>query len=71
MNWTGFRGKRSWPNCKVLSRHSPGGTEENHKESLSRSRSPGQRIVPGTSRIWSRSANHSTTTFGEKLVKGL
>jgi hypothetical protein len=28
MNWIGFGTKRPWPNFKVLSRHSPGGTEE-------------------------------------------
>jgi hypothetical protein len=28
MNWKGFSRKRSWPNFKVLSSHSPGMTEE-------------------------------------------
>jgi hypothetical protein len=32
MNWKGFGRKRSWHNFKVLSQHSPGGTEENHEE---------------------------------------
>jgi hypothetical protein len=27
--------KRSWPNFKVLSRHSPRVTEENHEKTLS------------------------------------
>jgi hypothetical protein len=31
-NWKGFGRKRSWPNFKVLSRHSPGGTEKNHEK---------------------------------------
>jgi hypothetical protein len=35
MNWKGFGRKRPWPNSKVLSRHSPGGTEYNHTESQS------------------------------------
>jgi hypothetical protein len=30
MTWKGFGKKRSWPNLKILSRHSPGDTEENH-----------------------------------------
>jgi hypothetical protein len=64
MNWKGFGRKRSRPAFKVLSRHSPGGTEENH-ETLNRdSRLPGPRYEPRTSRIESRSVNHSTTTFG-------
>jgi hypothetical protein len=32
MNWKGFWRKRSWPNSKVLSWYSPGGTEENHEQ---------------------------------------
>jgi hypothetical protein len=31
LNWKQFGRKRLWPNFKVLSRHSPGGTEENHE----------------------------------------
>jgi hypothetical protein len=31
MNGKGFGRKLSWPNFKVLSPHSPGGTEENHE----------------------------------------
>jgi hypothetical protein len=31
VNWKGCGRKRSWPNFKILSRHSPGRTEENHK----------------------------------------
>jgi hypothetical protein len=30
MNWKGFGRKRPWPNFKVLSKHSPGVTEESH-----------------------------------------
>jgi hypothetical protein len=32
INWKGFGRKQSWPNFKVLSRHLPGGTEEDHKK---------------------------------------
>jgi hypothetical protein len=32
MNLKAFGRKRSWPKFKVLSRHSPGGTEENHEK---------------------------------------
>jgi hypothetical protein len=32
INWKGFGRKRTWPNFKVLSQHSPGGTKENHKK---------------------------------------
>jgi len=32
MKWKGFDRKRTWPNLKVLSRNSPGGTEENHEK---------------------------------------
>jgi hypothetical protein len=51
--------KRSWPNFKVLSRHLPGGTEEIHRKLQ-----PGYPVSwpifePGTSRIRSRSVNHS------------
>jgi hypothetical protein len=31
MNWKGFGRKWSWPNFKLLSRHFPAGTEENHE----------------------------------------
>jgi hypothetical protein len=30
MNLKGFGRMRLWPNFRVLSRHSPGGTEKNH-----------------------------------------
>jgi hypothetical protein len=32
MNFKGFVRKQSWPNFKVLSWYSSGGTEENHKK---------------------------------------
>jgi hypothetical protein len=44
MNWKGCGRKRSWPNCKVLSRHSPGETAENLSQN---SRSPGRDFNPG------------------------
>jgi hypothetical protein len=66
ISWKGFGRKRSRPNFKVLSRHSPRGTEENTKILNQDSRSPGPRIEPGTIRIRSRNVNYSTTTFGSK-----
>jgi hypothetical protein len=53
---------RGWPNFKVLSLYLPGGTEENHNKPQD-SQSQGPRIEPGTSRIRSKSVNHSTVTF--------
>jgi hypothetical protein len=45
MNWKGFGRTQSWPNFKVLFRHSPGGTEENHEKTVNQdSPSPGPRI---------------------------
>jgi hypothetical protein len=32
INWKGFGKKRSWPNIKVLSWHSPEKTEESHEK---------------------------------------
>jgi hypothetical protein len=55
--------KLSWPNFKAISRHSPGGTEENGENLSQDCRSAG-RVYPGTSKIRSRSVNHWTTTFG-------
>jgi hypothetical protein len=34
-NWKGFGRKQRWSNFKTLSWHSPGGTEDNHKETES------------------------------------
>jgi hypothetical protein len=39
--------KRPWPNFKVLSRNSPEGTDENHKNISQKSRSPGRDLNPG------------------------
>jgi hypothetical protein len=36
MNWKGFGRKRPWPDFKVLSRNSPGGTEEKNEKTLIR-----------------------------------
>jgi hypothetical protein len=63
MNWKGFGRKRSWPNFKVLSRHSPGRTEENHENNQD-SWLSGPTFEPRTSRIRSRSVSHWTMTFG-------
>jgi hypothetical protein len=35
MNWNGLERKSSWPNFKVLSRYSLGGTDEKHERSES------------------------------------
>jgi hypothetical protein len=40
MNWKGFGRKRSWPNFKVQSQLSSGGTEENHEETPVRDLNP-------------------------------
>jgi hypothetical protein len=40
---------RSWHNFKVLYRHLPGRTEENHEKSRSRSPISGARLESGTS----------------------
>jgi hypothetical protein len=66
MNWKEFCRKRSWLNFKVLYRHFPGQTDENHKNLNQDSRSPGSRFEPGISGIRNGSVNHSTTTFGMK-----
>jgi hypothetical protein len=42
MKWKGFGRKRSRPNFKVLSRHSPGGTEVNLENVSQDSRSPAE-----------------------------
>jgi hypothetical protein len=55
MNWKGFCSrKRSWPNFKVLSWNSPGGTEVNHKNLNGDSWSLEPRFEPGTSQIRNR-----------------
>jgi hypothetical protein len=47
MNWKRFGSKKSWPNYKVLSRHSLGGTTENHDKINQDSLSPEPKSVPG------------------------
>jgi hypothetical protein len=47
LNWTGYRRKWSLPNFKVLSRHLPGGTEDNYEDVIQDNRSPGHGLNPG------------------------
>jgi hypothetical protein len=47
MNWKGYGRKRLWPNFMVLFQHSPGRTEENHRNPSIDSWSPGQDLKPG------------------------
>jgi hypothetical protein len=56
MNWKGVGRKRSWPNFKVLSRHSPRGTEKNQEKLWIVVSEP--RFEIGASRILSRGVNH-------------
>jgi hypothetical protein len=65
MNWKGLGRKWWWPNFKVLSWHSPGGTEKITKTLNQGTRLTGPRFKPGTFRI-RRSVNHSTITFRNK-----
>jgi hypothetical protein len=46
MNWKGFGRKRSWPDFKVLSQQSPGGTEKNYENLSQDSRSPSRDLNP-------------------------
>jgi len=46
INWKGFGRKRSWPNFKVLSWHSPGETEQTMKKINQDSQSLGLRLNP-------------------------
>jgi hypothetical protein len=48
INWKGFVNKRPWPNFKIQSVHSPGGTEENYEKPQD-ILSPCQKLKPGTS----------------------
>jgi hypothetical protein len=48
MNWEGFGRKRSLLNFEVISRHSPGGTEETRQTPQSDSRSPGRAFNLGS-----------------------
>jgi hypothetical protein len=47
MNLNGFGRKRPWPNFKVLTRHSSGGTEEIHDNLCQDSRFPCLNLYPG------------------------
>jgi hypothetical protein len=47
INWKGFDRKRPWPNFNVLSRHSPGGTAENHENLNQDSRRRGRESNQG------------------------
>jgi hypothetical protein len=64
MNWEGCRRKRPFPNFKVLSWHSPGGTEEGHEKHQSGWSVSIPLFETMTSRLLSRRVNHSSTTFG-------
>jgi hypothetical protein len=66
-----FGRKRSYCNLKVLSRHSPEGTEEKHEKPQLGWPVFGTRLETGTCRIRSRSVNHSTTTFSLIDVSGV
>jgi hypothetical protein len=46
VNWKGFGRNRSWPNVKVASQHSIGGTEENHDNVSQDSLSLGRNLNP-------------------------
>jgi hypothetical protein len=61
LNCKEFGRKLSSPNFKLLTRHSPGGTEEGHEKP----QLEWPKFESGTSRIRSRSVNHSTLTFGK------
>jgi hypothetical protein len=47
MNWNESERKRSWPNFKVLSRHSSGESEENHGNFSQDSRYTRRDLNPG------------------------
>jgi hypothetical protein len=66
MNWKGFGKNRSWPNFKVLSRHSPGETEENTKTLSQDSRSPSLGLNPG---LPVYETGMLTTAFGFKFYE--
>jgi hypothetical protein len=64
INWKGFGRKRSWPNFNYYLVIRLEGLNKTTKKTNQDSRSSGPRFDPRTSRIESRSFNHSTTTFG-------
>jgi hypothetical protein len=47
MNWKRFGRKWSWPNFKVISRHSPGETEKNDENLSPDNWFPGRDLNPG------------------------
>jgi hypothetical protein len=63
LTWKGFGRKRLWHNFKVLSRPSPGGTQENHEKLSHDSRFLGQDFNLGPSKyeaeVSSSQARHS------------
>jgi hypothetical protein len=66
VNWKEFRRKRSWPSFKVLSRHSPGGIEEN-QENPQNSWYTDRDLNPKRPK-YEASVNHSATTFCQFLL---
>jgi hypothetical protein len=64
MNGKGCGRKCSWPNLKYYAGIRLEGLRKTTKNLNQDSLSPRPRFEPGSSRIRSRSANHSTTTFG-------
>jgi hypothetical protein len=65
MNCEGIWRKRSWPNFKVISRQSPGGTEKSHENPQSGGPVSRPRFEPGASGIRSRSEplDHDVPSF--------
>jgi hypothetical protein len=62
MNWKGFGSKRSRPNLRYYLGIRLEELMKTTKNLNEDSRSPGPTVGPGTSRIRSRSVNHSITT---------
>jgi hypothetical protein len=66
MNWKGFGTKRSWSNIKVLSRNSPGESEENHEKTQDRiaaAKAWGSYAFPGSVQV-----NAGTVTFKQSTT---
>jgi hypothetical protein len=70
VNWKGFGRKLSWPNFWYYPVIRLDGLRKTTKNLNQDSLPPGPRFEPGTSRIRSRSVNHSTTTFGKYRYSG-
>jgi hypothetical protein len=66
MKLKGFGRKMSWPSFKVRSQNLPGGTDEEHEKLQTGQPVFVAQFEPETSRIRSRSVDHSTTGFGTK-----